>query len=92
MEAFRGPRGRVAHAFRPSLVIDHIVHIAGVAGIEHVCIGSDYDGIAVAPVGLDDVSKLPFITEELLKRGFSESDVRKVLGENVLRVLAASEH
>jgi membrane dipeptidase len=75
-----------------SLVIDHIEHVAHVAGIDHVCIGSDYDGIAVAPAGLDDVSKLPFVTEELLRRGFSESDVRKVLGENVLRVLAASEH
>jgi membrane dipeptidase len=75
-----------------SLVIDHIEHIARVAGIDHVCLGSDYDGIAVAPAGLDDVSKLPFITEELLRRGFSEDDVRKVLGENVLRVLAASEH
>jgi len=75
-----------------SLVIDHIEHVARVAGIDHVCIGSDYDGIAVAPAGLDDVSKLPFVTEELLRRGFSPSDVRKVLGENVLRVLAASEH
>ena len=75
-----------------SLVIDHLEHVARVAGIDHVCIGSDYDGIAVAPAGLDDVSKLPFVTEELLRRGFSESDVRKVLGENVLRVLGASEH
>jgi membrane dipeptidase len=75
-----------------SLVIDHIEHIARVAGVDHVCLGSDYDGIAVAPAGLDDVSKLPFVTEELLRRGFSDSDVRKVLGENVLRVLAASEH
>ena len=75
-----------------SLVIDHIAHVASVAGIDHVCLGSDYDGIAVAPAGLDDASKLPYVTEELLRRGFSEADVRKVLGENVLRVLAASEH
>jgi len=74
-----------------TLVIDHIEHIARVAGVEHVCLGSDYDGIAIAPEGLDDVSKLPFVTEELLRRGFSESDVKKVLGENVLRVLAANE-
>ncbi len=73
-----------------SLVIDHIEHVARVAGIDHVCLGSDYDGIAVAPQGLDDVSKLPFITRSLLARGFNESDVRKVLGENVLRVLAAN--
>jgi membrane dipeptidase len=75
-----------------SLVIDHIEHVARVAGVDHVCLGSDYDGISVAPAGLDDVSKLPYVTEELLRRGFSEGDVRKILGENVLRVLAASEH
>jgi len=74
-----------------SLVIDHIEHIARVAGIEHVCLGSDYDGIAVAPQGLDDISKLPYVTSSLLARGFSEADVRKVLGENVLRVMAANE-
>ena len=74
-----------------TLVIDHIDHIARVAGVEHVCLGSDYDGIPVAPEGLDDVSKLPFVTEELLRRGYGESDVRKVLGENVLRVLTANE-
>ncbi len=74
-----------------TLVIDHIEYIARVAGIEHVCLGSDYDGIAIAPEGLDDVSKLPFVTEELLRRGFSENDVKRVLGENVLRVLAANE-
>jgi len=86
--------GKVAASLPPvpaSLVIDHIEHIARVAGVDHVCLGSDYDGIAVAPAGLDDVSKLPFVTRELLRRGFSASDVRKVLGENVLRVLAASE-
>lgn len=75
-----------------TLVIDHIEYIARVAGVEHVCLGSDYDGIPIAPEGLDDVSKLPFITEELLRRGFSDNDVKKVLGENVLRVLAANEH
>lgn len=74
-----------------SLVIDHIDHIARVAGIEHVCLGSDYDGIAAAPQGLDDVSKLPFITRSLLARGYAPDDIRRVLGENVLRVLAANE-
>jgi membrane dipeptidase len=62
-----------------------------VAGVDHVCIGSDYDGVPVAPAGLDDVSKLPFVTRELLKRGFSADDVRKILGENVLRVMEANE-
>jgi membrane dipeptidase len=74
-----------------SRVVDHIQHIAEVAGIDHVCLGSDFDGIPLGPVGLDDVSKFPFITEELSRRGFSADDIRKILGENVLRVLAANE-
>jgi membrane dipeptidase len=70
--------------------VDHIEHIARVAGVDHVCLGSDFDGIPIAPEGLDDVSKMPFVTRELVRRGFSEADVRKILGENVLRVLAAN--
>jgi membrane dipeptidase len=72
-------------------VIDHIEHIARVAGVDHVCLGSDFDGVPSAPAGLDDVSRMPFITRELLGRGFSAADVRKILGENVLRVLEANE-
>ncbi len=75
-----------------SRVVDHIDHVAQVAGIDHVCLGSDFDGIPLAPAGLDDVSKLPFITEELSRRGYSAGDIRKILGENVLRVLAANEN
>jgi membrane dipeptidase len=74
-----------------SKAIDHIEHIARVAGVEHVCLGSDFDGIPAGPSGLDDVSRFPVITEQLLARGFSEQDVRKILGENVLRVLDANE-
>ncbi len=74
-----------------SRVVDHIEHIAQVAGVDHVCLGSDFDGIPLGPAGLDDVSKFPFITEELSRRGFSAEDVRKIVGENVLRVLEASE-
>jgi membrane dipeptidase len=74
-----------------SRVVDHIAHIAGVAGVDHVCLGSDFDGIPLGPAGLDDVSKFPFITAELLRRGFGADDVRKILGENVLRVLAANQ-
>jgi membrane dipeptidase len=66
-------------------VADHIDHIVKVAGIDHVGIGSDFDGITAAPAGLDDVSCYPRLTEELLKRGYSEADVHKVLGGNVLR-------
>lgn len=73
-------------------VADHIQHFVKVAGIDHVCLGSDYDGIPTTPRGLEDVSKLPALTSELLRRGMSETDVEKVLGGNLLRVLEANEH
>ncbi|MFO0956617.1 MAG: dipeptidase [Isosphaeraceae bacterium] len=66
-------------------VCDHIDQIVKMAGIDHVGLGSDFDGINGWPIGLDDVSDFPRITEELLKRGYSESDVHKVLGGNALR-------
>ena len=66
-------------------VADHIDHIVKVAGIDHVGIGSDFDGITAWPVGLEDVSSYPRLTEELLRRGYSEADVHKILGGNVLR-------
>jgi membrane dipeptidase len=72
-------------------VIDHIEHIARIAGVDHTCLGSDFDGIPAGPVGLEDVSKFPFVTRELLGRGFTPDEVRKILGENVLRVLEANE-
>ncbi len=68
-----------------ALVADHIDHIVEVAGIDHVGIGSDFDGITAWPVGLDDVSDFPRLTEELLRRGYSEADIGKILGGNVLR-------
>ncbi len=68
-------------------VLDHLDHIANVAGIDHVGIGSDFDGIfAPLPVGLEDASQVPNITAGLLERGYADTDVRKVLGENLLRV------
>ncbi|MCL1592784.1 MAG: dipeptidase [Actinomycetia bacterium] len=72
-------------------VVDHIDHIRSVAGIDHVGLGSDFDGIDSTPVGLEDVSRYPAITRELLDRGWSEPDVRMVLGLNALRVLADNE-
>lgn len=68
-------------------VADHIDHIVQVAGIDHVGIGGDYDGIDSTPVGLEDVSCYPRLTEELLNRGYSEEDIRKILGGNALRAL-----
>ncbi|MGH9883209.1 MAG: membrane dipeptidase [Pyrinomonadaceae bacterium] len=74
-----------------SVLIDHFDHIAKVAGIDHVGIGSDFDGVSSLPVGMEDISKLPNITYELLKRGYSETDVRKILGENFMRAFAQAE-
>src|SRR5215468_10027312 len=74
------------------MLIDHFVHIAKTAGVDHVGIGSDFDGVGgQLPEGMEDVSKLPAITYELLKRGFSDADVKKVLGENFLRTMAEVE-
>ena len=74
-----------------SAIIDHIDHVAKVAGVDHVGIGSDFDGVPYLPTGMEDISKLPAITYELLRRGYSERDVRKVLGENFLRAFAQAE-
>jgi membrane dipeptidase len=78
---------------RPKLeaLIDHFDYIAKLIGVDHVGIGSDFDGISVTPKGMDDVTFLPNITRELLKRGYSETDVKKILGGNFLRVLKEVE-
>jgi len=72
-------------------LIDHIDHIVKVAGIDHVGLGADFDGANDFPEGARDVSMLPNITYELLKRGYTEQDIRKILGENFLRVFAKAE-
>ncbi|HVR38127.1 MAG TPA: membrane dipeptidase, partial [Thermoanaerobaculia bacterium] len=72
-------------------IVDHIDHIVRVAGIDHVGIGSDFDGISSVPEGMEDVSKLPSIRAELKRRGYSEGEVRKIMGENFMRVFAAAE-
>ena len=74
-----------------SVLIDHFDHIAKVAGVDHVGIGSDFDGIPSVPIGMEDISKLPNLTYELLKRGYSEKDVKKILGENFMRAFAEAE-
>lgn len=68
-------------------VVDHIDHAVRVAGVDHVGLGSDFDGVFDLPTGLEDVTRLPWITYELLRRGYAEQDVRKILGGNVLRVM-----
>ena len=73
-------------------VVDHIDHIVRVAGIDHVGLGSDYDGIAKLPKQLEDVSTYPLVTQELLNRGYTAEEIHKVLGGNALRVLRAVEN
>ncbi|MEO6260298.1 MAG: dipeptidase [Thermoanaerobaculia bacterium] len=72
-------------------VLDHIVHAVKVAGADHVGIGSDFDGVPSLPQGLQTAAALPAITEQLLQRGLSESDIEKILGGNFLRVFEAIE-
>jgi membrane dipeptidase len=78
---------------RPPLksLIDHIEHVARVAGVDHAGIGSDFDGIPSMPQGIDSAADLPRIAAELRKRGFSQADVGKIFSGNVLRVLRAAE-
>ena len=68
-------------------VVDHIDHAVKVAGVDHVGLGSDFDGVWDLPAGLQDVTRLPWITYELMKRGYSEEDLYKILGGNALRVM-----
>jgi membrane dipeptidase len=67
--------------------VAHIDHVVKLAGVDHVGIGSDWDGISAVPAGLEDVSKMPALTALLLQRGYSEQDVKKILGGNFLRVM-----
>ena len=69
------------------VLIDHIEHVARVAGVDHVGLGSDFDGVSALPDGMEDVTRLPRIAQALLDRGWSEEDVKKVLGGNMLRVM-----
>ena len=72
-------------------VVDHIEHIVKIAGVDHVGIGSDFDGVPRLPKQLDNVSMYPLITQELLNRGFTEPQIHKILGGNVLRALRQAE-
>lgn len=100
MERFKGDVDRVAferykrfETLSPvepppfEVLIDHIHHVARIAGVDHVGLGSDFDGVDSLPAGLRDVRDLPRITEALLRRGYREEDIRKILGGNFLRVL-----
>jgi membrane dipeptidase len=79
------PRATVSDA------ADHIDHIKKVAGIDHIGLGGDFDGITSVPLGLEDVSKYPALTAELLRRGYKDDEVKKILGLNILRVMRQVE-
>jgi membrane dipeptidase len=74
-----------------SQVADHADHIRMIAGIDHVGLGSDFDGISNTPIGLEGVDKFPALLRELMRRGWSDADIAKIAGENVLRVLSEAE-
>jgi membrane dipeptidase len=84
-QGLASPRATMAQA------ADHIDHIRRVAGINHIGLGSDFDGISTVPQNLEDVSKFPILTAELLRRGYSKDDLKKILGLNVLRVMRQAE-
>src|SRR5438552_590596 len=79
------PRGSVHD------VVDHIDHIAKLIGVEHIGLGSDFDGITKTPAQLEDVSTYPLITQELLNRGYKPADIHKIMSANILRVMRAAE-
>jgi membrane dipeptidase len=84
-EAFPMPRATLAQ------VADHVEHVRKVAGADHVGIGSDFDGIEIGPVGLEDVSTFPNLFAELVRRGWSDEDLRKLAGQNLLRAMRQAE-
>ncbi|MCR6721597.1 MAG: dipeptidase [Chitinophagaceae bacterium] len=85
-------RDKELDAVRPGVkeVVDHIEYIVKLVGDDYVGLGADYDGVTSVPIGLEDVSTYPKITEELMRRGFSRRSVKKILGKNVLRVMKAN--
>ncbi len=95
-QALKAEEERIRGELKPvpvpaEALIDHIDHVVKLVGPDHVGLGSDYDGVPTVPRGLEDCSKLPWITRRLLEKGYSESDVTKILGGNLLRVLAEVE-
>ncbi len=81
-------------AARPplSMILDHLDYIVKLAGVDHVGIGSDFDGITSSPQQLDDVTSYPLITKALVERGYSKKDIGKIMGGNILRVLKANQN
>jgi membrane dipeptidase len=90
VRTYEGPRSQAPRATLAD-VADHIEHVRDVAGIDHVGIGSDFDGISSTPVGLEDVSTFPALFAELSRRGWTEGELRKLAGENLLRAWREAE-
>jgi membrane dipeptidase len=85
-------RSRLQNLERPSykLIADHIDHVVALVGINHVGIGSDFDGIEVTPDGMEDISRLPVLFEELRRRGYSETDLEKIASRNFFNAFSFS--
>jgi membrane dipeptidase len=81
------------YSMRPTLdqLLNHLDHIVRLIGVDHVGMGSDFDGITSAPKELNDVTDYPLITKALLERGYSKKDIEKILGKNFLRILKANQ-
>ena len=94
MESARITREAMANGTLPKVtwekIVEHIDHAVKVAGADHVGLGSDFDG-ATMPLGMEDASKLPKLTDALLKKGYSDADIEKILGGNLLRVMEQVE-
>jgi membrane dipeptidase len=82
-----------ANALRPpiSVLLDHLDYIVKLTGVDHIGLGSDFDGIESVPQGLDDITYFPLITKALYERGYSKRNIKKILGGNFIRVLKANE-
>jgi membrane dipeptidase len=86
----------VTRGFKPPLVTisqlaDHFDHVRKLSGVDHIGIGADYDGNTHWPAGLEDVSRYPYLFAELIRRGWTDADLKKVAGGNILRALRAAE-
>ena len=88
MKLLKHEKARIAPSI--SDVVKHIKYVVDLVGIDHVGIGSDYDGVEIMPTGLENVTKLPFLTKKLIEHGYTIREVRKILGDNFKRILRRS--
>ena len=84
MKLLKHEKARIAPSIND--VVKHIKYVVDLVGIDHVGIGSDYDGVEIMPTGLENVTKLPFLTKKLIEHGYTIREVRKILGDNFKRI------